>query len=70
MASWSIEQRGCFTPGVTESMVEYKPCGQLPDAAIYSAWTDGTNWRDLDGTIVGWIEADGTLYPPADVPLS
>lgn len=71
MASWSLEQRGCFTPGSQDITTEFRPCGAPDEAQLFAAWTDGTNWLDWDGSLVGWIEMDGvTLYPPDDVVLS
>jgi hypothetical protein len=66
--TWNLELRGCFQPAITELEVEFRPCGSgSPPAQTLSAWTDGTNWLDLDGSEVGWIELDGvTYYPPLD----
>jgi hypothetical protein len=73
MAIWSLEQRGCFTPGVTAGTIEFRPCGPLLEPGLYSAWTDGTNWLDdIEGSggQVGWLELDGVTYwPPLDIPL-
>jgi hypothetical protein len=69
--TWNLELRGCFQPAITESTLEFRPCAGdgfvviLPQTL--SAWTDGTNWLDWDGSQVGWIELDGvTYYPPLD----
>jgi hypothetical protein len=69
--TYYVELRGCFQPAITESTLEFRPC--VADGAVItppqtlSAWTDGTNWLDWDGSQVGWIELDGvTYYPPLD----
>ena len=65
--TWNLELRGCFQPAITELEIEFRPCAVAGLPETYSAWTDGTNWLDFDGSEVGWIELDGvTYFPPLD----
>jgi hypothetical protein len=78
VTTYTIEVKGCFQPRQIVYTLEANACGAAdpgtpgvdpppPPSSTLSAWTDGTNWIDFDGSIVGWIEADGSLFPPADV---
>ena len=69
MTTYSIEAKGCFQPRQTTYTKEANACDAKAgyEEGTFSAWTDGTHWIDFDGSLVGWIEADGSYYPPLEV---
>jgi hypothetical protein len=65
-----IEADACFQPRSLTYAREANACDAIGGftEALGSAWTDGQFWLDHDGvTLVGWIEADGSLFPSQDV---
>jgi hypothetical protein len=69
VTTYTIEAKGCFQPRQITWTREANACTAKAGYVEFggSAWTDGTNWIDFDGSIVGWIEADGSSFPPQDV---
>lgn len=68
MTLYQIEAEGCFQPRTLTYTREANACSAIRGyvEGRQSAWTDGTNWLDFDGSVVGWIEADGSLFPTAE----
>ena len=68
MTTYVVEVKGCFQPRQVTYTLEVNACiaGSGFEEGAASASTDGTNWIDFDGSIVGWIEADGSYFPPLD----
>lgn len=68
MTLYVIEADGCFQPRTLTFTREANACSAAAGytEGLGAAWTDGGFWLDADGTLVGWIEADGSLFPPAD----
>lgn len=59
----------CFRPRTTAYELESNTC-MARDAAsevdLLAPWSDGGWWLDSDGREVGWVELDGSFYPPPD----
>jgi hypothetical protein len=60
-----VEATGCTVPQlyITEYEAEDSACANVGKSSLQllSAWTDGTGWLDVNGTIVGWAD-----WPPED----
>jgi hypothetical protein len=69
MTTYFVELGFCFQPRPTTFTLENNAClsfDQAGEGMNLSAWTDGTWWRDFDGMLVGWIELDGSYFPPLE----
>lgn len=69
MAAYLTEQAFCYRGRVTAYDLESNTCmarDAASEAVVLAPWDDGGWWVDLDGREVGWIELDGTAYPPPD----
>jgi hypothetical protein len=62
---YRVEATGCTAPQlfITEYEPEDSACANVGQSTLQqlSAWTDGTGWLDVNGTIVGWED-----WPPED----
>lgn len=71
MTLYTLEAGYCFQPSSTAYTAELRtPCDVRSTTVegAFAPFTDGAFFLDLDGmTLVGWIELDGTLFPPANV---
>lgn len=69
MPVYLTEQAFCFGGRVTTYELESNTClarSEAPAVDLLAPWDDGFWWLDLDGREVGWLELDGTFYPPPD----
>lgn len=69
MPTYYTEQGFCFRGRVTAYELESNTCLARSDASdvdLLAPWTDGGWWLDDDGREVGWLEVDGSFYPPPD----
>lgn len=68
MTVYSVESEACLRPTPPAYTVEANACSVLGNAleGVLTPWSDGTWWAEADGTRVGWIEVDGSLFPPLE----
>jgi hypothetical protein len=69
MPTYFTEHGSCFPGRKTTYELESNTCMARDDASealLLAPWSDGGWWLDLDGTEVGWLELDGSYYPPPD----
>lgn len=68
--TYYTEQAYCFRPRITTYELESNTCSARDAASevdLLAPWDDGGWWQDEDGSLVGWLEADGvSYYPPPD----
>mgnify|MGYP001173871187 CR=1 FL=1 len=67
--TYYTEHGFCFPGRETAYTLESNTCMARDSASevlLLAPWSDGYWWVDEDGTEVGWLELDGSYFPPPD----